>query len=128
MIDMLADLDSEVEQAARNSTVEMILLLIDKWEHDIEVAVAMGKASVPQLLHHYVRLKISLHHVSKAWERGWSTMTENQFVERVKGLSDKVKQSRRDYYVAKREYETQCSAECACRGCRCIEGIASNRS
>ena len=125
----LSSVEEEVSNAADHLTVEVILRLIDKWEADIELALLKGKVDVRDLLEHYVRLKISLHHLNRAWDRGWGghgtyCMNAEQFAVKAKDLSKKVKQSRRDYYVAKREFETQCSSECACRGCRCIKGIA----
>lgn len=125
---LFLDLEEEIQKAANNLTVEVILRLIDKWEMDFEEASSKGKLTVRELLEHYVRLKISLHHLTRAWERGWGAgifnLNAEQFAEKARHLHRRVKQSRRDYYVAKREYEAKCCPECDCRGCRCIKSFA----
>src|SRR5678816_2136478 len=95
--DYLSSLEDEVMLAASQSTVEIILLLVDKWEADIEREARMGRLGIPDLLNHYVRLKISLHHLKRAWDRGWSSLTDGQFATRANTLSDKVKEARRKY-------------------------------
>ncbi|MGI0058752.1 MAG: hypothetical protein ACREBJ_03195 [Nitrosotalea sp.] len=76
---------------ADSMTVEVVLLLIDKWEADVQKPWDQGKLTIPELFNHYVRLKISLHHVRKAWDRGCPSMDENTFNIRELTLSSKIK-------------------------------------
>src|SRR5574339_641940 len=39
---LLSELELEVQESANSQTVEMILLLIDKWEREIETALERG--------------------------------------------------------------------------------------
>jgi hypothetical protein len=129
VMDFLENIEQEVADAANQMAVEVVLLLIDKWERDLELAILNNEANVPMLLNHYVRLKISLHHVRKAWDRGWSSMTDNQFKERINILTTKTKEARRNYYVAKQRYKSdEHGSGCSCRGCLCIAGINGGSS
>ena len=120
---IIEELEAEVAAQAGQMTVEVVLLLIDKWETRIQQEWDAGKLTIPELLNHYVRLKIMLHHVRKAWDRGWSSMSEEQFKTRATNLGDKIKEARRKYYVTKQRYESEHGSECPCRGCKCIAGI-----
>jgi hypothetical protein len=118
---IIEEIEKEVADAASQMTVEVVLLLIDKWEAQIQRDWEAGKLKIPDLLNHYVRLKISLHHVRKAWDRGWSSFSDEQFKTRINDLNYKVKEARRKYYVSKLRYDsTEHPRECSCRGCRCV--------
>lgn len=120
---LLDSLAAEVEAAANQLGSEIIFLLIEKWELDIAKAEEEGRLSVQELLHHYVRLKISLHHVRRHYERydDWPcSQTASVHYQRLINLKDKAKEARRKYYVAKQRYEGEHRTGCDCRGCRCI--------
>lgn len=120
----LTSIEDEVEAAANALGVDIIFLLVDKWEADMAQAHILNKVSMEDLLGHYVRMKISLHHLRRKFERDyfWSACDPHgaDFEKKVIGLSDKVKEARRNYYVAKQRFEGGHEDECSCRGCRCI--------
>jgi hypothetical protein len=117
---VIDELEAEVSALAGSMTVEVILLLIDKWEADMELAIRRNKASIPDLLNHYVRLKIMYHHIRKAWDRGWSSLSEEQFNTKAMDFHGRIKEARRNYYVAKQRYESKHGSGCPCRGCKCL--------
>ncbi len=118
---ILADIEREVEEAANQFGVEIILLLIDKWESDMQTAMANNIVDTDMLLGHYVRMKISLHHLKRKMERDWFSNDNiaKTIEERVRNLGYKTKEARRNYYVAKRRFEEH-RDDCSCRGCRCV--------
>jgi hypothetical protein len=122
--DFLASIDDEVEDALNSLGADIIFLLIEKWESDIARATELDKVTAEELLNHYVRLKISMHHLKRKFELDyfWSPCDPHgaDFEKKLIGLSDKVKEARRNYYVAKQRYEGQHEGTCSCRGCRCI--------
>lgn len=118
----LSSIDDEVESALNSMGAEILFLLIEKWEDDLAKASALDEVSVRDMLLHYVRLKISLHHLKRKMDRDWfandnviKTVEEN-----VNKLRDKTKEARRNYYVAKQRFEGEHEGACSCRGCRCI--------
>lgn len=120
---LLQSLDAEVNSALESMTVEMVLLLIDKWGRDIQQSEMIGDPTLYDLLDHYVRLKISFHKIQRAWHNGWSSLTSEQFATKAIKLSGAIKEARRKYYVAKFRYEGEHDFGCACRGCRAIGHI-----
>lgn len=118
---IIADIEREVQEAADKFGVEIILLLIDKWEDDMQKAMANNIADTDMLLGHYVRMKISLHHLKRKMERDWFSNDNlaKTIEERVRNLIYKTKEARRNYYVAKCRFEEH-RDDCSCRGCRCI--------
>lgn len=123
---IIEDVEREAEETANGMTVELVMLLLDKWEQDLVNQERLGYLNVDSLLNHYVNLKITMHHLNKSWLHEWSSgpKTENEFVTKYNFLFDKVKEARRNYYVARRKFrETEHGKRCACRGCRCIKGI-----
>jgi hypothetical protein len=118
---IFADIEREVEEAANKFGVEIILLLIDKWENDMQRAVLLNTVDTDMLLGHYVRMKISLHHLKRKMERDWfsNDTLAKTIEERVRNLGYKTKEARRNYYVAKRRFEEH-RDDCSCRGCRCV--------
>src|SRR5579885_598064 len=119
-MNLIQELEAEVNQQAANLSVELIFLLFEKWDREIEQAIAQNKARLPDLLNHYVRLKVTFHHLKKAWDRGWSSLNENQYKTKWIEWSARVKEARRNYYVAKLRSEGEHGSECSCRGCRCV--------
>jgi hypothetical protein len=124
-MDLLKSLEKEVADAASQMTAEVVLLLLDKWEKDLELAIATNSGEIPELLNRYVRLKITLHKLSRSYERGWSCdLDENRYAERAGRLQGLVKEARRKYYVTKQRFESDKHKNgCSCRGCRCIAGV-----
>jgi hypothetical protein len=125
---LLASLEDEVQAAASLQTTEVLMLLIDKWENDIIRMREQGVLNMEHLLNHYVRLKISLHHIKKAYDRGWYPSGDpngGKLKSRVDSLQEKAKEARRNYYVAKRGIETEHRNGCACRGCRCLGQVGA---
>lgn len=125
-MNFLENLEKEVSDAANQMAVEVILLLIEKAEKDFEAAIASNNISAQELLGAYVRLKISLHHLMRRYERDWFYDISNQHdaEARIVMLREKVKEARVKYYVAKQRYESDKHGDgCSCRGCRCIKGI-----
>lgn len=116
----LHSLNNEVESALKEFGADIIFLLIEKWERDLEVARADGKLTIERLLGHYVCLKISAHHLKRRYERDYDW--DNPVMkDRIRNFNSKVKEARRNYYVAKRRVEGEHGSECDCRGCRCIK-------
>lgn len=117
---------SEVESAANKCGPEIIFLLMDKWDRDMQKLLQQSLLTIDDLLRHYVRLKISLHHVTRRYERDWYVddhKHEAMYRRHMNELRDKTKEARRDYYVAKQRIEREegkHGSECACRGCKCI--------
>ena len=125
-MNLLESLEKEVSDAADQMAVEVVLLLIDKAERDFEAAIASNQISADELLGFYVRLKISLHHLMRRYERDWfyDLSTQHEAEARIMMLRGKVKEARVKYYVAKQRYESDKHGDgCSCRGCRCIKGI-----
>lgn len=119
----LDSLAAEVEAAANKLGPEIIFLLVDKWEGDMVRLQEEGRLSMNELLHHYIRLKISLHHVKRHYERygDWTCdLTDSVHYQRLINLKHKAKEARRNYYVAKQRYEGEHRTGCDCRGCRCL--------
>jgi hypothetical protein len=120
----LSSLDAEVQFAANQASVEVILFLIQKWEWDLEMKSRMGRLEIPDLLRFYVNLKISIHHLRKAFDGGWTTLSADLYNKKYVQLNNKIKEARKDYYVAKLRYDSnEHGDECSCRGCRCVKGI-----
>lgn len=124
----LAQLDAEVQVAANEMTVELLYLLLDKWENDIARLKFEGKLNMEDMLNHYVRLKISLHHLKRYYEREfWPNgcyASEAAVKARYDVLVETTKKARINYYVAKREFEGEHGNECSCRGCRCLGAVS----
>jgi hypothetical protein len=123
----LESLEKEVADAASQMTVEVVLLLIDKWEKRIIQDFESGKITAEHLLNEYVRMKIVLHHMRRKYDRDWyygCDMDKQHAVElHISNLDSKVKDARRKYYVAKHRIEPdQHGNGCSCRGCNCISG------
>lgn len=130
-MNFLENLEKEVSDAANQMAVEVVLLLIEKAEKDFEAAIASNSISAQELLGAYVRLKISLHHLMRRYERDWFYDLSNQHdaEARIVMLREKVKEARVKYYVAKQRYESDKHGDgCSCRGCRCIKGIDGGSS
>lgn|SRR5574337_187681 len=124
-MNILEGLEKEVTDAASQMTVEVVLLLIDKWEKRVLQDFEAGKISAEQLLYEYVRMKISLHHLKRRYENDFYYHAKDQLrVEsQLNVLDNKVKEARRKYYVAKHRIEPdQHGHGCTCRGCNCISG------
>jgi len=127
-LSFLESIDAEVEALANDLGADIIFLLIDKWDADLERAERDGRLTADTLLGHYIRLKISLHHVARRYERdyGWSCeLNDSVLRQRIAGLKNKTKEARRNYYVAKHRYEGEHRSNCSCRGCRCIGGLSA---
>ena len=126
--DFLASLDAEVEAGANALGINIIFLLIDKWEADMIEAHELDRLSMGDLLNHYVRMKLSLHYLKRKFDRDyfWSACDPHgaDFEKKNRGLSVKVKEARRNNYVAKQRYEGQHEGTCSCRGCRCIGWVS----
>lgn len=118
----LTSIDDEVEAAVNSLGADIIFLLVDKWEADIAQARLLNKLSMEDLLLHYVKLKISLHHLKRKMDRDWFSNDNivKTIEENVNKLRGKTKEARRNYYVAKQRFEGRHEDECSCRGCRCI--------
>jgi hypothetical protein len=127
---IIEELEAEVEQLANGASIEILMLLIDKWEEEVEHKRTHGKLDIASMLNHYVRLKISLHHVKRHYERGWSACDAADVVlrQRIATLTQKSKEARRNYYVTKRRYEGQHGDDCSCRGCGCLKGFGTSSS
>jgi hypothetical protein len=126
---LIESLEKEVSDNANQMTAEVVLLLLDKWEHDLDMAMQSNKAEIPELLNYYVRLKISFHHAKRAQERGWSLIDEDKVKLRISLLATKIKEARKKYYVAKQRFESdKHGSKCSCRGCRCLKGIDGGSS
>lgn len=122
--DFLMSLQQEVDDIADDMSVEIILLLVDKWEKEFQQKLIEGEISLIDTLNYYIKLKISLHHLIRKWERGGDWGCEVGYIsQQITNLSMKTKEARKNYYVTKRRYEGQHRSNCACRGCRCIKGI-----
>jgi len=118
-MNFLESLEKEVSDLADQMAVEVVLLLIDKAERDFEAAIASNNISAQELLGFYVRLKISLHHLMRRYERDWfyDLSTQHEAESRIMMLRGKVKEARVKYYVAKQRYESdKHGSGCSCRG------------
>jgi len=129
----LESLEKEVAEQAAQMTAEVVLLLIDRWEEQLERDFKHGKITAKELLHQYVSMKISLHRLARRYENDYYyDLNHNnhlQIQQQIKRLQNKVKEARRNYYVAKHRTEPdQHGGECTCRGCRCIKGISYGSS
>jgi len=129
--EFLSAFNAEISAQADSMIDEIIFRLLDKWEDDMARLRAEDKLSMNDLLGHYVRLKISLHHLKRRYDRDFSWPSracdmdsDRKVLSRINSLSYKTKEARREYYVAKRRYEGEHERECTCRGCRCIKGIS----
>src|SRR5258708_5226492 len=123
-MDYLESLEKEVSENANQMTAEVVLLLLEKWEKDLEKAIATNSAEIPNLLNSYVRLKITLHHLNVSHDRGWSCDLDDKYLDRAIRLKSLIKEARRKYYVAKQRFESdKHGSKCSCRGCRCLKGI-----
>ena len=129
--EFLSLLQHEVDVIADSMSLEIILLLVDKWESEYQQKLINGNLSIADALNHYIKLKVSLHHVKRRWERefdnydcDFSNSTEEQLVHsRLNKLFILTKEARKNYYVTKRRYEGEHRIECTCRGCRCLKGF-----
>jgi hypothetical protein len=137
-MDILQEIETEVQRAADEMNVEVILMLLDKLEANYRRELAQGKISAQDALSHYVHLKICLHHLRRKMDNGYfeyypithagvSIHRDNvdRIFARMDELKSNIKYARRDYYVAKRRVEGQHQPGCACRGCRCLEEFPS---
>src|SRR5208337_3715546 len=111
-------------------TVEVIIALMDKWEADMMRAMRLNQANIPELLNHYVRLKISWGRLKRYLEYRYDVASYShnvcnykEFEEKQQHYANLITEARRNYYVAKRRYESEHTPDCSCRGCRCIKGI-----
>lgn len=120
-------IEQEVQAAADKFGVDIIVLLMEKWDLDMSHALSEGKATLESMLNHYVRLKISLHHVKRYYDRytEWNDESPHNVAlkNRVKSLTEKSREARRNYYVAKRRVEGEHGTECTCRGCQCLGSL-----
>jgi hypothetical protein len=135
--DYLSSLEDEVQAAADQLSVEVILLLIDRWESEVQQKIMDGKLSHEDARLHYVRLKISLHHLKRKYERDYDNQDYHmyssnsgeyttygiQLLDRIRQLSNRAQEARKNFYVTKRRYQGEHRNGCTCRGCRCLKGI-----
>jgi hypothetical protein len=123
---ILSTLETEVEEQVNLLSVEVLFMLIDKWEHDVIVEREQNMYHLPQARKHYVHLKVAYHHLTKAWRRGWSSMNEEQYNQGEQSLLNKIKEARVEYYVTKRRAEEEHSPNCPCRGCRLLREVSGD--
>lgn len=125
-MDLLESLDAEVSALVNQMQPEVILALMDKWDEEIEAAWKANKASIPDLLNHYVRLKVAWHHVKRHMEWEWSHDMTSRFEQQERYYLSRITEARRKYYDARIRFEgnEQHHEHCPCRGCRCLKGIA----
>jgi len=127
--DYLASLEAEVMAAADQLSVEVILLLIDKWEADIKQKIINGELTHADARNYYVRLKISLHHLKRRYERDFDENFDcdmesfKVLSDRIRQLNSKAEEARKNFYVTKRRYQGEHRDGCTCRGCRCLKGV-----
>lgn len=127
-MDLLDSLDAEVSSLVDSMPVEVILALMDKWDHDMERMIRQNLADVDTYRNHYARLKIAWHHVKRRLEFGpgweWSHDMESKFEQQERYYLSKIKEARRNYYDARiRSEQGQHDEQCTCRGCRCLKGF-----
>lgn len=94
---IILDLEREIESQANERGLEVLFLLLDKLER-------IGtSASVEQRLNYYVSLKLARHWFRKRYYNGWgpNQMSDDVFYPKLNQLNDKIKEARRNYYVAK---------------------------
>jgi hypothetical protein len=115
----LLDLEAEVQRQANNMPIEMVLLLLDRLDHKMDLELAREDSDLKSLLETYIRMKVTFHHINKQWDRGWSSLNENEFTAKRIYWSKKIKEARKNYYVTKQRAEKHAS-DCPCRGCKCI--------
>lgn len=123
---IIEDLEREVSQEVDGMTADVIIALMDKWEKDIVRAIALNEATIPQLLNHYVRLKISWGRLKRFLERDYNGSMYKLYDEKEQYYTHLIKEARRNYYVTKRRYENEHAPDCSCRGCRCVKGITGS--
>lgn len=115
----------EVETAANKCGPEIIILLMEKWDREIERLKDPAILNLAELLGSYTRLKITLHHAIKRMDRELSrgyNHTDHYDVDTIR-LRMKAKEARVNYYDAKLRIERQegkHGIDCTCRGCKCI--------
>lgn len=93
---------ADVEQEADRRGLEVLFLLLDKLEQ-------LSTVSVVDALRFYVALKLSRHHFRKHYNHGWSwpEISFEEFSKRDEKFTLKIKEARRNYYVAKQRFEQQ---------------------
>jgi hypothetical protein len=91
----LESLEAEVERQANERSLDVLFLLLDKLDR-IELS------SVGDRLRYYVALKMTRHHFRKRFWDCNLTMSNDDYYGKLHSLNTKIKEARRNYYVAKR--------------------------
>lgn len=94
---IIKDLEDEIERQANERSLDVLFLLIERLEN-------IERSGVDDKLRWYVTLKIARHHFRKRFLGGWgfSQMSNDVFYDKLGTLNTKIKEARRNYYVAKR--------------------------
>lgn len=120
---ILLSLETEVKELVDNLSPELLVKLLDKWESDIVNDRIEGGELMVKRLRIYVNMKIMLQRMKrKLYDCYLSPCAVNgqSLEDQIVTFTSKVKDARREYYVAKRRAEGEHRNDCTCRGCRCL--------
>ena len=91
----IKSLEEEVERQANERSLDVLFLLIDKFDK-------IEHSSVQERLNYYVTLKLARHRFRKEYNHDCLTMSNDEYYGKLNSLTTRIKEARRYYYVAKR--------------------------